>query len=309
MARPRPGHGAHRGHRRDGAHPRRDDDPVRVREHVDRVRRLPAAAGGAAARRPDHRGRDVLHRPERLARALRRELPVDPELHPAHRGVLDRRHQLLLEQARRGRDHAARARAPLVVRLFDEAGEGDAGRRAGQGGLGDDGYRRESDDLDHVRDRRGARRRRGDRLPAPVQHAVRHRLRARPDRFHGRRARGDREPVRRRARLARDRLHPGVQRGSDLEHARQRLDALDRLRDPDRDPRLPSGGSARRADAGGGVGTDGRPAAEPRLRGPGEALRPADRGTRPHRLLPELRLDRSAISPCWATSCRPSTRW
>ena len=41
--------------------------------------------------------------------------------------------------------------------------------------------------------------------------------------------------------------------GLDLVHARQRLDPLDRLRDPDRDPRLPAGGPAGRAYAGGGV--------------------------------------------------------
>ena len=51
----------------------------------------------------------------------------------------------------------------------------------------------------------------------------------------------------------RDRLHPGVQRGPHLALAGQRLDAVDRLLDPDPDPRLPSRGAARRADAGRGL--------------------------------------------------------
>ena len=83
-----------------------------------------------------------------------------PSFIPRSEAFDDRRHQLLLEQARGGRDHAARARAPVLVRHLDEAGEGDARRRAGHRGLGDDGHQREPDDLGHVRDRRGARGRR-----------------------------------------------------------------------------------------------------------------------------------------------------
>ena len=56
-------------------------------------------------------------------------------------------------------DHAARPRAALLVRHLDEAGEGDARRRPGHRGVGDDGHRREPDDLRHVRDRRRAGRR------------------------------------------------------------------------------------------------------------------------------------------------------
>ena len=74
----------------------------------------------------------------------------------------------------------------------------------------------------------------GPRLPAPVQHALRHGLRARPDRVHRGGARRDRQPHRRRARRAHHRLHPGLQRGAHLARAGKRLDALDRLRDPDR---------------------------------------------------------------------------
>ena len=43
---------------------------------------------------------------------------------------------------------------------LDEAGQGDARRRPGHRGLGDDGHQREPDDLGHVRDRRRAGRRR-----------------------------------------------------------------------------------------------------------------------------------------------------
>ncbi len=47
------------------------------------------------------------------------------------------------------------------------------------------------------------------------------------------------------------RFHPGLQRGPVHLGARERLDAVDGLRDPDRDPRLPPRGTARRTDAGG----------------------------------------------------------
>ena len=66
------------------------------------------------------------------------------------------------------------------------------------------------------------------------------------------------------ARRADHRLHPGVQRGPRLACARQRLDALDGVRDPDPDPRLPARGHPRRADAGGSMtdlGTRARSAA------------------------------------------------
>ena len=46
-------------------------------------------------------------------------------------------------------------------------------------------------------------------------------------------------------------LDPGVRRGPFLAFARPGLDDDDRLHDPDRDPRLPARGAARRADAGG----------------------------------------------------------
>ena len=75
-------------------------------------------------------------------------------------------------------------------------------------------------------------------------------LPARSDRLHRRGARRDRQPAGRRARRDPDRADPGVQRGLDLVLARLGLDAVDRLHDPDPDPRLPAGGAARRADTG-----------------------------------------------------------
>ena len=50
--------------------------------------------------------------------------------------------------------------APELVRAVDEAGEGDAGGCPGHRGVGDDGDRRQQNDLGHVPDRRRARRRR-----------------------------------------------------------------------------------------------------------------------------------------------------
>ena len=74
-------------------------------------------------------------------------------------------------------------------------------------------------------------------------------LPARADRVHRGRARRHRQPARRRARRAPDRDHPGVQRGAHLARAGHRLDRVDRLLDPDPDPRLPPRGPARRANA------------------------------------------------------------
>ena len=71
-----------------------------------------------------------------------------------------------------------------------------------------------------------------------------------PDRVHGRGARRHRELAGCRPRRALDRVHPGLQRGPHLAHAGQRLDPVDRVLDPHPDPRLPSRGPARRADAG-----------------------------------------------------------
>ena len=91
--------------RRDDPDARRDHGPVLDRERGDRVRRLPAAAPRAAPRGADHRGRHVLHHPERLARVLRRQLPLGAVVHPAHGGDRDRRRHLLVEQALGAPDH------------------------------------------------------------------------------------------------------------------------------------------------------------------------------------------------------------
>ena len=64
-----------------------------------------------------------------------------------------------------------------------------------------------------------ARRCRRARLPPPVQHALRHRVRARSDRVHCGGARRDRQPHRRGRRRDGDRPRPGVQRGP-RRHAR-----------------------------------------------------------------------------------------
>ena len=63
---------------------------------------------------------------------------------------------------------------------------------------------------------------------------------------------GYRKPLRCRPRSADDRDGPGLQRGP-RRNSRRRLDALDRVRDPHRGPRLPAAGHSRRADARGGV--------------------------------------------------------
>ena len=135
---------------------------IAVRDHQrhDRVRRLPAPAACAAARGADHRRRDVVHRPEHLARALRRQLPVG-----ADRSSRARRRSGSATSPTRGTscrpaDHRSRARAADLVRAVDAPGQGDARGRAGHRGLGDDGHQREPDDLGHVRDRRRAGRRR-----------------------------------------------------------------------------------------------------------------------------------------------------
>ena len=51
-----------------------DDSTVRSGEREHRARRLPAVTQRATSRAADHRGRHVLHRPERVAGALRRRL-------------------------------------------------------------------------------------------------------------------------------------------------------------------------------------------------------------------------------------------
>ena len=66
---------------------------------------------------------------------------------------------------------------------------------------------------------RRTRGRRRPRLPARVQHPLRHRLRARPDRVHRGGARRDRQPRGRRRRRPRDRVRPVVQRGPHLVRA------------------------------------------------------------------------------------------
>ena len=82
---------------------------------------------------------------------------------------------------------------------------------------------------------------------------VRPGLPARPDRVHRSRAGRNRQPSGRRARRDLHRADPGVQQHPHLACAGRRLDPVDRLRDPDPHPRLPSRGSPRRTDTGRGL--------------------------------------------------------
>ena len=84
---------------------------------------------------------------------------------------------------------------PHLVRALDPPGEVDARRRPGHRRGGHARDRRQPDDLAHLHARGRAGGRRGPRLHAPVQHAVRHRLRAGPDRLHRGGPRRDREPA------------------------------------------------------------------------------------------------------------------
>src|SRR5712691_7052606 len=228
------------------------------REYDHRVRRLSPTAPGTTARCADHGRRHVVHRPERLAGGLRRELPQPAAADPGIQRLQDRQRHVSMEPAlRRAGDHPGPAAAHLACQV-DEAGQGDAGSVAGSRRRGDHGSQREPHDLVHVRARRRPRRRRRPPLPDRVQHPLRHGLRARPDRVHRGRARRDRQPRGRRPGCDHHRADPGFQRRPRLGRAGERLDPLDRLRAPDRDPRLPPGGPARRTDSGGGVTVKGR---------------------------------------------------
>ena len=239
--------------------------------------RIGAAPGGA-----DHRRRDVVHRAEHLARGLRRELPQRAAADLGSQRVLDRRGPLQLAGVLRDPRDRARAPGAELARQELAPGQGDARDLAGHRGLGDDGDQRQPDDLLHVPARGRARRDRRGALPRRVQHPLRHRLRARPDRVHRSSARRDRQPHGRCAGRGSDRADPGLQRRALLVRARQRLDPLDRLRAPDRDPRLPARGAPRRTHAGGrrsGQASRSRADVRARLPRPGRpAQRPRRRG-------------------------------
>ena len=93
----------------------------------------------------------------------------------------------------------------LLTWLVRTTRQGDAGDLPGPGGCGDHGHRRQPDDLVHVCTCRRARRDRRSPLPGRVQHALRHRFPARPDRVHSGGARRHRQPDRSRARRDPDR--------------------------------------------------------------------------------------------------------
>src|SRR5581483_9747217 len=224
-------------------------------EHGDRGARVPALARGAAARAADHGDRRLVHPPERRPALEGPRAGLDPRRHPPAREDLhDRRRRLRLEPADHLRRHDPDAAAARLARAEDEAGEGDARGRAGQGRGGDDGDRRQPDDLVHVPDRRTPRGVRRRPLRAlRHQRAVRHRIPARPLRLHRRRPRRHREPARRRPRRPLYRPDRAVQQRPRVAHARHRLDELADLRRPDPDPRVPARGPPRRANAGGRV--------------------------------------------------------
>ena len=81
----------------------------------------------------------------------------------------------LLEARDLARDHRAHAHRAELVRALDQAREGHACRRPGHGGVGDDGDRRQPDDLRHVLPRGVARSGRRARLLPRVPGALRHR--------------------------------------------------------------------------------------------------------------------------------------
>ena len=220
-------------------------------ERDGRARRLPPPAESAAAGAADHGGRDVLHPPGRRPRPLGRRVPDHREADPEHGRLLDRRVNFqwdklsvimltipvllvltwLVTSTRQGRRcerrHRTRTAAMMGINVNRTISFTFALRPRARG------------------------RRRPALLPALHVDALRHRLPDRVDRAHGSGAGRDRQPDRRRARRGLHRPDRTVQRRARALLAGRRLDAIDDLRDPDRGPRLPAGGSARRADAGG----------------------------------------------------------
>ena len=110
-----------RGRRGDRRDPRRHDPALRGHQRDHRADRLSPAPACAAADAADHRGRDVVHRLEHLARALRRRLRERLRPDPAGRGVHDRRDPLHVEARLRARDHRPRPRRAQLVRRATRA--------------------------------------------------------------------------------------------------------------------------------------------------------------------------------------------
>ena len=179
----------------------------------------------------------------------------------------DRRRRGLLDDAdRRLLVTMPGAARPPLPRPADEAGQGDARDRPGHGRERDHGHQRQPDDLVHVPDRRR-------RSPAPPASSTRSR---RPTvRFDQGFTLGLIAFTA--AVLGGIGNLPGAvlgalligliqafNEGAQLARAGLGLDRVDRLHDPDPDPRLPPRGPARRTDARGGLaGERGRPARLP----------------------------------------------
>ena len=123
-------------------------------------------AAGAATRAADHRDRRC-RSSSRTSRSAGKA-PAIPLCRTCSRpGTSSRsRHHVHVGEADRRRHHRAGAVAPRLARAADAPGQGDACDRSGPRRRGDDGHRRQQDDLVHVPHRRRARRRGRPRVRA-----------------------------------------------------------------------------------------------------------------------------------------------
>ena len=131
------------------------DGRLRPPQRDHRARRLQAATTRAAPRAADHRDRRLVHPPERRAHleghaaglAAGERAPARRDLHARDcPSASTTRWDRLFVLAR----HRSRPDRPRVARPLHAPGQGDARHRPGQGRGGDDGDRRQPDDLVHV---------------------------------------------------------------------------------------------------------------------------------------------------------------
>ena len=169
----------------------RRDGRVRPPQRRDRACRLPAAAQRAATGAADHRDRDVVHPREHRASPGRGRATPPSRTCCRTAGVFSIGGvDVHVGEAHRRRSSPCPCSwSCCLARPAHAAGQGDARDRAGPGRGGDDGHRRQPDDLVHVPARGRARRRGRPRLRALLRaDPLRHGLPARPDRVHRRRA-------------------------------------------------------------------------------------------------------------------------